>query len=179
MRIGKTMTAFLGTALLAASSFGAAVSEESKPDLDKKVRHAIESLAYYDVFDQLYYSVDNGVVTLSGEVRTFPVRNSALSVVKSLPGVERVIDNIEVLPLSPYDDNLRVRAFYAIFGYPALQQYNLRARSPIRILVKGGNITLTGVVNNEIDRRLIHTRVQSLPGAFSVTNNLRLDSDVS
>jgi hyperosmotically inducible protein len=180
MRIGNTIKAFFGTALLAVSSFGAATSPDSKPaDLNAKVHHAIESLAYYGVFDQIDYSVDNGVVTLRGEVRTYPVHNSAISAVKNIPGVEQVIDNIEVLPLSPYDDSLRVRAYNAIFGYPALQQYALRARSPIRILVKNGNITLTGVVNRELDRKLIDNRIRSLPGAFSVTNNLRLDSDIS
>jgi hyperosmotically inducible protein len=179
MRIGKTITAFVGTALLAASSFGAAASPPEPTDLNAKVRQAINGLAYYGVFDDIGYTVNDGVVTLTGEVRTYPVHNSAISSVRNIPGVTRVIDNIEVLPLSPYDDNLRMRAYNAIFNYPALSRYAIRSRSPIRILVKNGNITLTGVVNSEMDRELIFTRVNQLAGAFSVTNQLRLDSDVS
>lgn len=177
MRIGKTIAAFLGTALFAVSSFGATASQESKVDaLDGKVRHAIETLAWYGVFDDIGYSIDDGVVTLTGEVRTYPVHNAAISAVKGIAGVERVVNKIEVLPLSPNDDNIRVRAYYAIFGYPALSRYALNARPPIRILVKNGNITLSGVVNNELDRRLVEMRIQALPGVFSVTNNLRLDT---
>jgi hyperosmotically inducible protein len=177
MRIGKTIAALLGTAALAVSSFGATAAQESKPgDLDGKVRHAIDTLAWYGVFDDIGYKIDDGVVTLTGEVRTYPVQNSAISAVKGIEGVERVVDNIEVLPLSPYDDNIRVRAYNAIFGYPALSRYALNARPPIRILVNRGNITLTGVVNNELDRKLVEMRIQSLPGVFSVTNNLRLDA---
>jgi hyperosmotically inducible protein len=179
MRIGKKIKALAGTALLAASSFGAATSPTEPKDLDAKVRQAINGLAYYGVFDDIGYSINDGVVTLSGEVRTYPVHNSALSSVRNIPGVTRVVDNIEVLPLSPYDDNLRVRAYNAIFGYPALSRYAIRSRSPIRILVKNGNITLVGVVNSEMDRELIYNRVNQLAGAFSVTNNLRLDSEVA
>jgi hyperosmotically inducible periplasmic protein len=177
MRIAKTITAFFGTALLAASSFGASDPTSAPADLSVQVRHAINGLAYYGVFDEIGYSINDGVVTLTGEVRTYPVHNSAISAVKGIPGVARVIDNIEVLPLSPYDDNLRIRAYNAIFSFPALSRYAINSRSPIRILVKDGNITLSGVVNSELDRELIYNRVNSLAGAFSVTNNLRLDSD--
>lgn len=177
MRIAKTIKALLGTALLATSSFGASSPNEA-PDLGDQVRRAINGLAYYGVFDDIGYTVNGSVVTLTGEVRTYPVHNSAISSVRNIPGVTRVIDNIEVLPLSPYDDRLRVRAYNAIFGYPALSRYALNSRSPIRILVKNGNIELTGVVNSELDRELVFNRVNQVAGAFSVTNHLRLDSDV-
>jgi len=177
MRIAKTIGAFFGTALLAVSSFGASSPSEVSRDLGTKVRQAINGLAYYGVFDEIGYNVNDGVVTLTGEVRTYPVHNSAISSVRNIPGVTKIVDNIEVLPLSPYDDNLRVRAYNAIFAYPALSRYAINSRSPIRILVKNGNITLSGVVNRELDRELIYNRVSGLAGAFSVTNNLRLDPD--
>jgi hyperosmotically inducible protein len=178
MRIGKTITTFLGTAILAATSFGAtAASQAEENQLNTKVRQAINKLAYYGVFDNIGYSVNNGVVTLTGEVRTYPVHNSAISSVRGVPGVSSVVDNIEVLPLSPYDDSLRIRAYNAIFGFPALSRYALNSRSPIRILVKNGNITLSGVVNSELDRELVFNRVNQISGAFSVTNHLGLDSD--
>jgi hyperosmotically inducible protein len=181
MRIGKITTACLGALVLATLSFGAdTTAPGEKADLQVKVRNAINGLAWYGVFDELGFTVDdNGVVTLNGEVRTYPVHNAAMSSVRSIPGVTKVVDNIEVLPLSPYDDNLRVRAYNAIFGYPALSRYAVRARSPIRIIVKYGNITLMGVVNREMDRELIYNRVNQLAGAFSVTNELKLDSEVS
>lgn len=167
--------------LLAASAFGATVpTPVSVENLDREVRSAINKLPYFGVFDDLSYSIDNmGVVILSGATRTYVVRNSAVSAVKHLPGVTRVEDKIEVLPLSPYDDNIRIRAYNAIFGYPALSRYAINARPPIRIIVNRGNVTLAGVVNNELDRTLVYNRIQALSGVFSVTNDLRLDSDTA
>ncbi len=181
MRIGKTIVAFLGTMALAASTFAAGTAAPpDKADLQASIRKAINNLSWYGVFDEIGFTVDDqGVVTLNGEVRTYPVHNAAISSVKNLAGVTKVVDKIEVLPLSPYDDNLRIRAYNAIFNYPALSRYVIRARSPIRIIVKYGNITLAGVVNREMDRELIYNRVNQLAGAFSVTNELKLDSEVS
>lgn len=176
----------LGVALLfAASVFGAqnpgavaTIDQDAKDALNNKVRQAINGLPYYGVFDDLSYSIDDkGVVTLHGATRTYVVRNSAISAVKGLSGVARVVDKIEVLPLSPYDDNVRVRVYNAIFGYPALSRYAINSRPPIRIIVDRGNLALEGVVNNELDRTLIENRVRSVAGVFSVKNNLRLDSD--
>jgi hypothetical protein len=83
---------------------------------------------------------------------------------------------VEVLPLSPYDDNIRLRAYLAIYGSPALSRYAINARPTIRILVKNGNLTLTGVVDNDLDRKLAEFRVRSLPFIFQVTNDLRVAS---
>jgi hyperosmotically inducible protein len=173
MKIGNTIL----TLILAASAFAAqGPGVAANPNLERDVRQAINTLAWYGVFDDLSFSVDDkGAVTLSGQVMQYNVRNSALSAVKNVKGVERVVDNIEVLPLSPFDNGIRLRAYNAIFGYPALSRYAINARSPIRILVKNGNITLAGVVNNELDRTLAYNRLRALPGAFTVTNELRLD----
>jgi hyperosmotically inducible protein len=180
MKLTKKLGTLLATsALLAGSAFGATSSvKETNPNLVNDVSKAINTLAWYGVFDALSAHIQDGVVTLNGSVMQYNVRNSAVAAVKNLPGVERVVDNIEILPLSPFDNNIRLRAYYAIFGDPALNRYALNSRPPIRILVKNGNIKLVGVVNNNLDRTLIYNRVMGLPGAFSVTNELRLDSDL-
>ena len=157
---------------------GVNIDQDSKAELSARVRQAINKLPYYGVYDDLNYSIDDhGGVTISGEARTYVVRNSAISAVKGIPGVTRVEDKIEVLPLSPYDDSIRIRTYDAIFGFPALSRYAINSRSPIRIIVDRGNVTLEGVVNNELDRKLIDTRVRAVAGVFSLKNNLRLDSD--
>lgn len=179
MKIGNTIPALLAAAALFAAPALAASqgSVAVNPNLENDVRKAINTLAWYGVFDELSYEIGpEGVVTLSGQVMQYNVRNSAVSAVRVVPGVLRLNDRIEVLPLSPFDNNIRVRAYNAIFGYPALSRYALNARPPIRILVKNGNVTLAGVVNNELDRDLIYNRILALPGVFSVTNALRLDS---
>jgi hyperosmotically inducible protein len=179
MKIGNAISTLLtATVLLVGPVFGAIGPEKavSQPELERAVRHALNSLAYYGVFDDLSFAVnDAGVVTLSGEVVQYYVRNSALSAVKNVPGVTSVNDKIQVLPLSPFDNDLRIRAYNALFGYPALSRYALNSRPPIHIVVNRGNITLTGVVNNEMDRVLAYNRIRSLPGAFTVNNELRLD----
>ena len=178
MKIGRTISTLVAAvALVAVPGFSASQGTPSAdPNLEKEVRHAINSLPYYGVFDELKFTIDDaGAVTLSGQVMQYYVRNSAIGAVKDIPGVTRVNDQIEVLPLSPFDNNIRIRAYNAIFGYPALSRYAINSRPPIRILVKNGNVTLAGVVNNEMDRTLAYNRIQALAGVFSVTNDLRLD----
>jgi hyperosmotically inducible protein len=180
MQLGRMISTLgLAAALSAVPGFAATQPAAAQSaNLERDVRHAINTLAWYGVFDDLSFNVDNnGVVTLSGQVVQYNVRNSAVSSVKHLAGVTRVVDNIEVLPLSPFDNNIRIRAYNAIFGYPALSRYAINARPPIRILVKNGNVTLAGVVNNEMDRTLAYNRIQALAGVFSVKNDLHLDKE--
>lgn len=168
-----------GVALLAASSlFGAAApaassaapaSVESRDTykLIGDVRKAINRLPYYGVFDNLSYSIDKaGIVTLYGATRTYVVHNSAVAAVKKIPGVTGVEDRIKVLPLSPFDDDIRVRAYNAIFAYPALNRYAWNPQPSIRIIVNRGNVTVAGVVASEFDRNLIEMRLRSVSGAF-------------
>jgi hyperosmotically inducible protein len=179
MKIGPTISTLVTAAVLfAIPGFASQGTPNagSNPNLERDVRHAINTLAYYGVFDDLSFSVDDaGVVTLSGQVMQYTVHNSAISAVKHLAGVTRVEDKIEVLPLSPFDNGIRIRAYNAIYGYPALSRYAINARPTIHIVVKNGNITLAGVVNNELDRTLAYNRIKALPGTFAVTNDLRLD----
>jgi osmotically-inducible protein OsmY len=140
----------------------------------REVRHEILMLPYYNVFDNISYKVEGYNVTLMGAVTRPVLKSDAGNVVKRIEGVERVDNKIEVLPTSSMDDQLRLRLFRAIYGYPALQRYDLSVQKPIRIIVKNGNVTLEGVVDNEADKNLVNIRANSVPGIFSVKNNLRV-----
>jgi hyperosmotically inducible protein len=141
----------------------------------REIRHELVMLPYYGVFDNLAYKVDGYTVTLMGQVTRPTLKSSAENVVKDIEGVEKVINNIEVLPLSPNDDRLRLAAYRAIYGHTALNRYALNAVPPIHIIVKNGNVTLEGVVANEGDRNIANIQANGVPGVFSVTNNLRVE----
>lgn len=142
--------------------------------ITREVRHEILMLPYYNVFDEIAFKVEGYNVTLMGAVTNPTVKSSAGNVVKRIEGVERVDNQIEVLPVSTMDDQLRLRLFRAIYGYPALQRYDLSVQKPIRIIVKNGNVTLEGVVDNQADKNMVNIRANSVPGVFSVKNNLRV-----
>jgi hyperosmotically inducible protein len=144
--------------------------------LVREVRHELVMLPYYGVFDDLSYRVDGGTVTLFGAVTRPTLKSDAENVVKRLEGVDRVINNIEVLPLSPVDDRIRLATYRAVYGFPSLNRYALSAVPPIHIIVNNGKVTLTGVVANEADKNAAGIQANSVPGVFSVTNNLRVES---
>ena len=129
-------------------------------------------LPYLDVFDNLAYKVDGYNVTLYGQVTNPTLKSDAEKAVKGIEGVEKVDNQIEVLPTSPSDDRLRVRLYRAIYGYEPLQRYAMPVIKPIRIIVKNGHVTLEGVVDNEADKNLAGIRANGVSGIFSVTNNL-------
>ncbi len=145
-------------------------------DLSNQVRHELVMIPYYNVFDDLNYSVDNatGVVTLSGAVTWPVIKDDAQKSVKRLPGVTKVVDNIRVLPLSSFDDRIRIAAYRSIYGFGGLYRYGMGTQPSIHIIVDNGHITLTGVVDNQADKDLANIRANSVPGVFSVTNNLRV-----
>jgi len=144
--------------------------------LDQRVRSELLTLPYYGVFDHLAFQIDGDRVTLSGDV-TWPVlRTDAERAVKRVEGVVVVSNNIKVLPLSPNDDRIRLAAYRAIYGHSTMAPYLLNPHPPIRIIVENGNVTLKGVVATELDRTMAHMQANSVPGAFSVTNNLRVGS---
>ena len=138
------------------------------------VRHEILMLPYYNVFDNIMYKVEGYNVTLMGQVTRPVLKSTAGNVVKRIEGVERVDNQIEVLPTSGMDDQLRIRLFRAIYGYTALQRYALSVQKPIRIIVKNGHVTLEGVVDNQTDKNMANIRANGVPGVFSVKNNLRV-----
>ena len=142
----------------------------------KEVRHQLVMLPYFGVFDDLGFTVDGGTVTLSGAVTRPTLKSDAGNVVKRVEGVTNVINNIEVLPLSPDDDRIRVATYRAIYGDPALStRYGYRALPSIHIIVKNGHVRLEGVVANESDKDIAGIRANGVPGAFSVENDLRVE----
>lgn len=144
--------------------------------LEQKVRHELLMLPYYGVFDNLAFRVEGDKVVLLGEVRWPTLRESAERVVKRIEGVSSVDNKIEVLPLSFQDDRIRMGVLRAVYGNSALYRYNLGAIPSIRIVVKNGNVTLEGVVANEMDRNIAFLAANGVPGVFSVKNNLRVNN---
>src|SRR6266436_6155489 len=144
----------------------------------KEVHPELVMLPFYGVFDNLAYKVDpDGTVTLLGQVSRPTLKSDAENVVKRIEGVEKVVNNIEVLPTSIEDDRIRRAAYRAIFGNEVLSQYQLRAVPPIHIIVKNGHITLEGVVARQMDKQIAGVQVNSIPGVFSVTNNLVVEEE--
>jgi hyperosmotically inducible protein len=162
---------------LASAALGrqaAAPSAAATARITKEVRHELLMLPYFSVFDNLSYKVDGYNVTLIGQVTRPTLKSDAENVVKRIEGVEHVDNQIEVLPVSPNDDRIRRAVYRAIYGYPALQKYALGVQQPIRIIVKNGNVTLEGVVDNEADKNIANIRANGVSGVFSVKNNLQV-----
>ena len=162
-----------GTGLAAAPQSKNQRSEEKyRARLEKEVRHQLVMLPWYSVFDNLAFQVNGDRVILSGQVTRPTLKSDAENAVKSIEGVTSVKNNIEVLPLSPMDDQLRRAECRAIYSGPGLQRYGLGSIPAIHIIVKNGNVTLEGVVDSEMDRNLVNLRANQVPNVFSVKNNL-------
>ena len=144
----------------------------------KEVRHELLLLPYYGVFDNLAYKVGpDGSVTLIGQVARPTLKSDAENVVKKIEGVERVDNQIKVLPVSGNDDQIRRAAYRAIYGNSTLAPYSMRAVPPIHIIVDNGHITLEGVVARQMDKQIAEMQAKSVPGAFSVDNNLKVEEE--
>lgn len=155
-----------------------ALSQKSIDRIYKEVHHELVMLPYYGVFDNLAYKVDpDGTVTLLGQVARPTLKSDAENVVKRIEGVEKVVNNIEVLPTSISDDRIRRAAYRAIYGNSVLSQYQMRAVPPIHIIVKNGQITLEGVVARTMDKQVAGVQANGVHGAFGVTNNLVVEEE--
>jgi hyperosmotically inducible protein len=141
----------------------------------KEVRHELVMLPYLGVFDNLEYKVDGSTVTLVGQVTRPTLKSDAESAVKNVEGVEKVDNQIEVLPLSPNDDRIRRATYMALVRNQQLSRYFMQAVAPIRIIVKNGNVTLEGVVDTKGDSDMANITAKGVSGAFSVTNHLRVE----
>ena len=161
--------------LLTTGGFGAEKEAKGVDRLVREVRHELVTLPYYDVFDNLSFRVDGARVTLMGQVTRPTLKSDAERVVKGIEGVESVTNNIEVLPLSPNDDRIRIAVYRAIYGQTALQRYGLRSVPPIHVIVSNGNVALEGVVANEGDKNIAGIQANGVSGVFSVKNNLRVE----
>jgi hyperosmotically inducible protein len=177
----------IGT-LLSGSSVNAAVQSRdmavsgqrayNTSRMSKQIRKKLVMLPYYGVFDNLAYKIDGGTVTLYGQVVRPSTKTDAARSVARVEGVSRVINNIEVLPLSSFDDSLRVRTLRALQRTGGLHRYFMGANPSLHIVVNRGHVTLEGVVDSNLDRQLAYMTARQVPGAFSVTNALRLDGEV-
>jgi hyperosmotically inducible periplasmic protein len=140
--------------------------------LPVEVRERLVTLPFYSVFDNFQFKVDGTKVTLLGQVAKPTLKSDAEKAVKAIPGVTAVDNQLEVLPLSPADDRIRQATYRAIYSFPSLQRYALRAVPPIHIIVKNGNVTLEGSVATQADMDAAGLRAKTVTGVFSVTNNL-------
>ena len=145
------------------------------PQLKERIRKELVTLPYYGVYDNLSFEVNGGTVTLTGHVVRPITRSDAEHRVKKTGGVNNVINNIEVLPLSSFDDAIRVRTYRAVFRTDGLYRYALGANPSIHIVVNHGHVTLEGVVSNASDRQMAFMAANGVSGVFSVTNNLRVE----
>lgn len=154
------------------------VTGPSVPDQQLRAKLAekleYDRVGFGNVFDAIGVSVDNGVVTLSGHAHNYPNRDSALALVATTPGVKDMVDNIEVDPVSPMDDQSRLAVARAIYSFPTLNKYAVDPGMPIRISVQGGHVELYGTVNTQADKDTAYMRANSVPGIFSVKNYLQV-----
>jgi hyperosmotically inducible periplasmic protein len=186
------MSRKFGLAVLASAlvlSTGLVAKDENKNHIDpyvngpanetrlvKEVRHQLVTMPYYSIFDDIGFTVNGGTVTLVGQVTQPVVKDDAGSAVKHVEGVTNVVNNIEVLPLSPNDDNIRRGVYHAIYGDPSLgTRYGFQALPSIHIIVKNGNVRLEGVVANEMDKNIAGIKANQVHGAFKVENDLRVE----
>jgi len=178
------LTRVLLTAALAASTgLVQAAGKSNVPvpgsdsDLARRVRHEILTYPRYTLWDDIGYRVNNGQVELTGAV-TQPYKKSDIEhIVKAIPGVTGITDEIKVLPLSTNDDRLRIQVARAIFGYPALARYAQGAIPAIHIIVDNGHVTLAGVVLNDMDKQLAGMRANSAGLSFGpVVNDLQVEN---
>jgi hypothetical protein len=158
---------------------GLLFAQEERKDLQifKDAAVAVTSYVRFTVFDDVSIEVDQGVVTLLGKV-TMPYKAGEIERrVARVAGVRQVNNRLTVLPVSLFDDDLRLRISRAIYGNPSFWQYAAMANPPIHIIVEGGHVTLTGVVNSNVERMLARTLASSF-GAFSVNSELKTDAEM-
>jgi hyperosmotically inducible protein len=173
-RINRTLLAAALGALLTLGNLAA-----KDTSLAGQVRHEINMLPYYGVFDAISYEVNGHTVILTGAVHYPALALDAVNVVKRIPGVESVDNQIEVLPTSRFDDQIRLAAWRAAYSWPALSRLASMPQPPVRILVKNGNITLVGVVPTQADKDALTVRLNTVPYVFAVQNNLTVENSSS
>jgi hyperosmotically inducible periplasmic protein len=172
-----------GTFARARSSQGPNPPERGSQNYEKwltrEVGHELVQVPWLSVFDNLQYSVKGSEVTLSGQVWQPVTKQDAQTAVKGIEGVTKVTNNIEVLPLSPMDDQIRRAEYRAIYGAAELQRYAMGVLPSIHIIVKNGHVTLVGSIDNQMDKNVAEIRAKSVPNVFSVDDQLQVGSSKS
>src|ERR1035437_4423379 len=162
----------------AQSTRSTALSPKGVDRIVKEAHHELVMLPFYGVFDNLLYKVSaDGTLTLLGKVSRPTLKSDAERAVREIEGVERVDNQIKVLPVSPNDDRIRRATYRKIYGHSVLSQYQLRAVPPIHIIVENGHLTLEGVVARQMEKQVAGMQANSVSGVFSVENNLRVEND--
>jgi hyperosmotically inducible protein len=184
-RSSKIGAFVLGVAIFLGMGISAQAQDKNAPPrgaaqyqgwLQNEVRHQLVMIPWLSVFDNLKYQVTGNNVTLSGEVTDPVIKDEAGKAVKGIEGIGQISNNIEVLPLSPMDNQIRRAEFQAIYSFPSLERYSMSALPAIHIVVKGGHVTLEGIVANEADKDAANIRAKSVPNVFSVTDNLQVEN---
>jgi hyperosmotically inducible protein len=157
-----------------------AVAGTTVPDsqLEQKLakKLAYDRVGYFDnTFNYLSLDVKDGAVTINGDTMNDVAKDSALAIVTRMPGVKDVVSDVNVLPVSSFDDSIRVRTARAIYRDSVLGRYASDPVHPIRIVVDKGHVTLYGTVESAMDKNIAGIRASSVPGAFSVENKLAVD----
>ena len=171
--------ALVGTAIPAAAKTSqqalARNSGNYEAWLSNQVRHALVTLPYYSVFDNLEYKIDGNNVTLLGQVLFPNNKEDVAKAVKRIEGVQSVNNQIQELPIDPFDQQIRRAEFRSIYGAPGMDIYVIRSVQPIHIIVNNGHVTLEGVVRNQTDKNIAGLYANRVANVFSVTNNLRIE----
>ncbi len=170
---------FAGAMSLTMGVSGASAGTSTNPNVSaiaNQVQHNLAMLPWYGVFDHLDYQVNGTEVILGGQVISEhgTSKDDAGKFVKSIPGVTSVVNNIEVLPASRFDDQIRRAEYRAVFSHGDLGRYTMGAIPQVHIIVKGGHVTLEGVVMNQMDKNVAGIVANGVPGVFSVENNLQI-----
>ena len=164
-----------GTSVASTSGTNPAGSGKQPLSLTEQVRFKLITLNYLSVFDNVGFTLEGSdTVVLTGSVTRMTLKPDAEAAVRKVPGITEVVNNIEVLPLSSFDDTIRLQTYRAIYSREGFERYAIQALLPVRIIVKNGNVTLEGVVGSPLDKALAETAARSVPGAFSVTDNLTI-----
>jgi hypothetical protein len=193
----RTPVALLGLLMGGVLAAQPAVDEQAVIRMARQIQREILTLPNYGVFDSLRFSIKGDTVTLRGYASRPTLKSSAENVTKNVEGVGKVDNQIEVLSLSPNDDRIRLLAYVAIYGHPALSRFNPNrgapmfmsrisamtgitndppfGNHPVHIIVKGGNITLEGVLPTSGDRAIAEIRANGVQGAFAVINNIEVE----
>ncbi len=160
----------------AARSQSSAADQRMQDRINREVYHELVMLPQLSIFDNLSYQVNGGAVTLMGQVRNAVLKSEAEDAVKKIEGVQKVNNQIEILPPSPNDDRIRREVARALFNDDRLFPYSMGALPSIHIIVNNGHVSLEGTVNSQGDKNEAGIRANSVPGVFSVQNNLRVES---
>ncbi len=170
------MKKVIGLMVLAGTFAFAGTQTGQLAPLENRIRHELVMLPFLSIYDDVSFQVDNlGNVILSGSVIRPTLKTDSERVIQKIEGVAHVDNRIEVLPLSPFDNQIRASVARAVYGTPTLNRYAMGARPPIRIIVKNGNVTLKGFVSNEGDKNIAGIRANGVSGVFSVKNELQVD----